>query len=75
MVRCLAWDFGKRNITVNCIAPGGVKTDMHAEAAAKYTPEGDKLSEAEIDERVNRMSPFGRPGFPSDIAGIFSSFG
>ncbi|KAI3585619.1 hypothetical protein IWW34DRAFT_801461 [Fusarium oxysporum f. sp. albedinis] len=34
MVKCLAWDFGSRGITVNCIAPGGVKTDMYAEAAA-----------------------------------------
>lgn len=70
MVRCFAWDFEKRNITANYIAPGGVKTDIYPEAAARYISGGNKLSEAEIDERVGRMSPFGRPSFPSDIAGI-----
>lgn len=35
-VRCLAWDFGPRKITVNCVASGGVKTAMYTEAAAKY---------------------------------------
>ncbi|KAH7007387.1 hypothetical protein EDB80DRAFT_842694 [Ilyonectria destructans] len=47
---------GMHNITVNCIALGGIKTDMYAEAAAKYITGGDKLSEAEINERVGRMS-------------------
>ena len=34
MVKCVAHDFGGRGIAVNCIAPGGVKTDMRTEAAA-----------------------------------------
>ena len=29
MTRCLAYEFGPKNITVNCIAPGGIKTDMY----------------------------------------------
>ncbi|KAH0279731.1 ESC reductase, partial [Aureobasidium melanogenum] len=70
MVRSLAWDFGKRNITVNCIAPGGIKTDMYAEAAAKYIPGGDKMSIEDIDAKVSQWSPLGRPGFPNDIAGV-----
>ncbi|KAL6904276.1 hypothetical protein GGI43DRAFT_400028 [Trichoderma evansii] len=70
MVKCLAWDFGKRNITVNCIAPGGVKTDMYAEAAAKYLPGGDKMTIEEIDDKISVWSPLGRPGFPADIAGV-----
>ena len=57
---------------MNCIAPGGVKTDMYTEAAAKYLPGGDKMSAEEIDKVISRMSPFGRPGFPDDIAGIVS---
>lgn len=70
MVKSLAYDFGKRNITVNAIAPGGIKTDMYAEAAAKYFPNGDKMSLEEIDEQSSRMSPLNRPGYPNDIAGV-----
>ncbi|OJD31013.1 tetrahydroxynaphthalene reductase [Diplodia corticola] len=70
MVKCLAFDFGARNITVNCIAPGGIKSDMYTEAAADYLPGGDKMTVEEIDERVGMMSPMKRPGFPDDIAGV-----
>lgn len=72
MVKSLAYDFGKRNITVNAIAPGGIKTDMYAEAAAKCFPNGDKMSLEEIDEQSSRMSPLNRPGYPNDIAGAFA---
>lgn len=70
MVRCVAWDFKKRSITTNYNTPGGVKTDVYAEAASEHILGGERLSEAKVDGRVGRMSPFGRPGFPSDIAGI-----
>lgn len=53
MVKCLAWDFGNRGITVNCIAPGGVKTDMYAEAAAKYLKGGDKMSIQQVDGKIS----------------------
>ncbi|KAF2090126.1 NAD(P)-binding protein [Saccharata proteae CBS 121410] len=72
MVKCLAWDFGSRQITVNAIAPGGVKTDMYAEVAAKYIPGGDKLTVDEIDAKLGQWSPLGRPGFPEDVAGIIA---
>ncbi|KAK2129036.1 hypothetical protein NOF04DRAFT_1343946 [Fusarium oxysporum II5] len=55
MVKCLAWDFGSRGITVNCIAPGGVKTDMYAEAAAKYLKGGDKMSIEEVDGEISEI--------------------
>ncbi|KAM0085576.1 hypothetical protein ACKRZS_002182 [Fusarium odoratissimum] len=71
-VKCLAWDFGSRGITVNCIAPGGVKTDMYAEASAKYLKGGDKMSIEEVDGQISEMSPLGRPGFPNDIAGVIA---
>lgn len=70
MVKSLAWDFGSRKITVNCIAPGGIKTDMYADAAAKYLPGGDKMTVEEIDAKISQWSPMGRPGFPEDIAGV-----
>ncbi|RKK75172.1 hypothetical protein BFJ69_g7921 [Fusarium oxysporum] len=72
MVKCLAWDFGSRGITVDCIATGGVKTDMYAEAAAKYLKGGDKMSIEEVDGKISEMSPLGRPGFPNDIAGVIA---
>lgn len=70
MVKCLACDFGARNITVNAIAPGGVKTDMYAEAAAKYIPGGESMTIDEIDTILSKWSPLGRPGFPDDVSGV-----
>lgn len=70
MVKRLAFDFGPRNITVNAIAPGGVKADMYKEAAAKYIPGSEAMSELEIDGILSKWSPLGRPGFPDDISGV-----
>ncbi|KAM3069009.1 hypothetical protein ACMFMG_004188 [Clarireedia jacksonii] len=70
MAKCLAVDFGKKGITVNVIAPGGVKTDMYATVAAEYIPGGASMTIEEIDEQISKMSPLGRPGFPEDIAGV-----
>ncbi|KAI9733640.1 MAG: hypothetical protein M1834_003242 [Cirrosporium novae-zelandiae] len=72
MVRCLAWDLGSRGITVNCIAAGGIKTDMYAEASAKYLPGGDKMTIEEIDAVLSKWSPMNRPGLPDDVAGFIS---
>lgn len=70
IVKCLAHDFGHRNITVNCIAPDGIKSDMYAEAAKDYLPGGANMTIEEIDEKISSMSPFKRPGYPEDIAGF-----
>ncbi|KAE8350462.1 Versicolorin reductase [Aspergillus coremiiformis] len=72
MTKCLAHDFGPRNITVNCVAPGGVKTDMYADAAAKYFPHGDRMTPEEIEAGIAKASPFNRIGFPEDIAGVIA---
>jgi NAD(P)-dependent dehydrogenase (short-subunit alcohol dehydrogenase family) len=72
MIRSLAYDFGPRNITVNCVAPGGIKTDMYTEVAAKYIPGGDKMTEEQIDKFVSAWSPLGRPGFPDDVSGVIA---
>lgn len=72
MTKCLAVDFGVRNITVNCIAAGGVKTDMYAEMSAKYIPGGDKMNPQQIDEALSKWSPLGRPGEVEDVAGVAS---
>lgn len=72
MIKCLAYDFGPKNITVNCIAPGGVKTDMYADAAADYIPGGENMTMKEIDEALSKWSPMNRPGYPADIAGVIA---
>lgn len=70
MVKCLAVDLGERSITVNCIAPGGIKTDMWEEYAKDYVPESENMSVTDIDERIAAMSPLKRVGLPSDVAGV-----
>jgi 3-oxoacyl-[acyl-carrier protein] reductase len=56
MTRALARELGSRNITVNCIAPGFIETDMTAGLA----PEQHKALLAAI--------PLGHLGKPADIA-------
>ncbi|KAJ5378780.1 hypothetical protein N7509_011899 [Penicillium cosmopolitanum] len=63
-------DFGPRNITVNCIAAGGVKTDMYTEMSAKYIPGGADMSEGEIEAMLSKWSPLGRVGLPEDVSGV-----
>ena len=58
--RSLARELGSRNITVNCVAPGFIATDMtHA-----LTEEQKQAMLASI--------PLGRAGTPEDIAGVVS---
>lgn len=54
-VRCLAWELGPRNITVNVVSPGPTETDMMQD---RYRA------------RAAAMSPFNRIGDPKDIADI-----
>ncbi|MGD9586965.1 MAG: 3-oxoacyl-ACP reductase FabG [Brachymonas sp.] len=56
MTRALARELGSRNITVNCVAPGFISTDMTAE----LTEEQQKALLAQI--------PLGHLGKPQDIA-------
>ena len=56
MTRALARELGSRNITVNCVAPGFIETDM----TAKLPPEQHTALLGQI--------PLGHLGQPSDIA-------
>lgn len=56
MTRALARELGSRNITVNCIAPGFIETDMTA-----------VLPEAQHKALLNQI-PLGHLGKPQDIA-------
>lgn len=63
-------DFGDKKITVNCVAPGGIKTDMYHAVCKEYIPGGDKLNNDEIDEYAKTWSPLHRVGLPIDIARV-----
>ena len=56
LTRCLATEVGRRNITVNAVAPGFIETDM--------TVAVRNAAEAEI----KKMVPVKRLGKPEDIA-------
>ena len=69
--RCFAPDFGKRSITVNSIAPGGVKTDMAADVGYKYIPAADaSWTIDDIEKFVSARTPMGRMAYPVDIARV-----
>jgi 3-oxoacyl-[acyl-carrier protein] reductase len=56
MSRALALELASRNITVNCVAPGFIDTDMTRELAAEQV--------AALQQQI----PAGRFGSPQDIA-------
>lgn len=56
LTKSLAREFASRNILVNAVAPGFVKTDMT-----------DKLSD-EAKTEINKIIPLGSPCSPEDIA-------
>ncbi|EOD48120.1 putative naphthalenetriol reductase protein [Neofusicoccum parvum] len=69
-VRCMAIDAGDKKITVNCVAPGGIKTDMYHAVCKEYIPNGENLSNDEVDEYAATWSPHNRVGQPIDIARV-----
>lgn len=69
-VRCMAIDAGDKKITVNCVAPGGIKTDMYHAVCKEYIPGGEKMNNDEIDVYAATWSPHNRVGQPIDIARV-----
>lgn len=69
-VRCMAVDAGEKKVTVNCVAPGGIKTDMYHAVCREYIPGGDKLNDEQVDEYAMTWSPHMRVGQPIDIARV-----
>jgi 3-oxoacyl-[acyl-carrier protein] reductase len=59
MTKSLAAELGPRGITVNCVAPGWVATDMTAEA----------LNDPKQGVRIRELIPLGRVATPEEIAG------
>lgn len=69
-VRCMAIDMGDKQITVNCIAPGGIKTDMYHKVCREYIPGGENLNDDQVDEYACTWSPLHRVGLPIDVARV-----
>ena len=55
--KALAVELASRGITVNCVAPGLIRTEM--------------ISEAPVEEAL-RMVPMGRVGEPGEVAGVIN---
>lgn len=47
-VRSFSKDFGQSGVTVNAIAPGGVKTDMYTENSWHYVPGGHEGMQIDV---------------------------
>jgi len=59
MTKSLAAELGPRGITVNCVAPGWVATDMTADA----------LKDSKQRRKIRELIPLGRVAAPEEIAG------
>lgn len=68
LTRAFAADAGKKQITVNAIAPGGILTDMFDVHAWNYVPGGTPDTPIEkIKNGLRQMVPLDRIGTPADI--------
>ncbi|KAI1430967.1 tetrahydroxynaphthalene reductase [Xylaria sp. CBS 124048] len=69
--RAFAVDCGRKRITCNAIAPGGIQTDMFDENSWHYVPGGYKGMPVEvIKEGLRKMCPLDRVGEPADIGKV-----
>ena len=59
MTKSLAAELGPRGITVNCVAPGWVATDMTEES----------LDDPKLRRKIRGLIPLGRVATPEEIAG------
>lgn len=65
LTRTAALDLGKAGITVNCVAPGPIDTELYAQ----NNPPGSPTREAALAH-----SPIGRLGTPDDVAAAIAYF-
>ena len=61
LVHVLANELGKRQVTVNAVAPGPVATELFTKGKAQ-----------EEMDKIAQMAPLGRIGQPDDITGVVS---
>jgi 3-oxoacyl-[acyl-carrier protein] reductase len=74
--RSFSADAGSKGITVNAIAPGGIKTDMFSANAWHYSPGADPgTSMEDIEKGIASLCPLGRCAVPADIARVVAFLG
>jgi 3-oxoacyl-[acyl-carrier protein] reductase len=74
--RSFSADAGPKGITVNAIAPGGIKTDMFSANAWHYSPGADPSTSMEdIEKGIASLCPLGRCAVPADIARVVAFLG
>ena len=69
--KCMANEFIKDNIRVNCINPGLVLTPDWVSTAKKLTEGSDSTWEAYLDEIAKNSTPVGRFASPEELADFF----
>ena len=55
---------------MNCVAPGGIETDLYRAACRECIPGGEELNDHQIEECARTWSPHGRVGQPIDVARV-----
>lgn len=71
--RCFVKEFGDKKVTVNTIAPGGVKTDMAAAAGWRYIPGADpSWTVDDVDKFMSANTPLHRMGLANDVARVIA---
>lgn len=71
MVKAFATDFGKKGITCNGVAPGGIKSDMFTQNAWHYIPGGTPdIPGSTIEKMMADHCPLGRCALPEDVARV-----
>jgi NAD(P)-dependent dehydrogenase (short-subunit alcohol dehydrogenase family) len=69
--KCMANEFVKDNIRVNCINPGLVLTPDWVSTAKKLTDGTDSTWEAYLDQIAKSSTPVGRFASPEELADFF----
>jgi 3-oxoacyl-[acyl-carrier protein] reductase len=70
-VKAFATDFGARGITVNGVAPGGIKSDMFVQNAWHYIPGATPEWPGEkIEKMAAEHCPLKRVALPDDVARV-----
>jgi NAD(P)-dependent dehydrogenase (short-subunit alcohol dehydrogenase family) len=69
--KCMANEFVKDNIRVNCINPGLVLTPDWVNTAKKLTEGSDSTWEAYLDQLAKKSTPIGRFATPEEVADFF----